>query len=548
MTENKLVRGTMLLTSATFLSKILGLIYVVPFTAIVGQAGNALYGFGFIPYTVLLSLATLGVPLAVSKFVSKYQALGDYETGFRLLRSGLIFMLINGIVAFVILFISAPIVSNWIISDPTELQGNTMDDVVFTIRMVSVALIIVPIMSIVRGYFQGHQSMGPTAVSQVVEQIVRITFILSATFVILNYMDGQLGLAVGFATLGAFVGAIGGMTVLIYYWFKRRSGILNQIKASKVKHSISTIDMYKELISYAIPISFVGLAIPLFQLIDLFSVNNALINSGLMEKGETITFFAIFTQTAHKIILIPMALGTAFSITLIPTITKSFTTNDYVNLQNQITKTFQVILFLTLPAAFGMSTLSYFIFGTFYGLENFEMGGMVLRYYAPVTLLFSIFAVSSAILQGINKQKFAVIALIFGLLIKLSLNYMLLYNLGPLGGILATYLGFGVAISITCLTIRKYANYSFRLLKRHVTLILFFTAVMSLTIYLSSQSLQLVFPAETWINTFIVLLIGLLIGTAIYLLLGYRYGLVSDVLGSRLSVFNRKNNNEASKG
>jgi O-antigen/teichoic acid export membrane protein len=134
MAESKLVRGTILLTIATFLSKIIGLVYVIPFTAIVGQAGNALYGFGFIPYTVLLSLATLGIPLAVSKFVSKYQALGDYETGYRLLKSGLLFMLINGVFTFLVLFFSAPMLSNWIINDPSELQGNSMEDVVFTIR------------------------------------------------------------------------------------------------------------------------------------------------------------------------------------------------------------------------------------------------------------------------------------------------------------------------------------------------------------------------------------------------------------------------------
>lgn len=415
-----------------------------------------------------------------------------------------------------------------------------MEDVVFTIRMVSVALIIVPLMSIVRGYFQGHQSMGPTAVSQVVEQIVRIAFILSATFVILNIMEGKLGLAVGFATLGAFVGALGGIFVLIFYWVKRRSLILKEVKTSEVKHSISTINMYKELIGYAIPISFVGLAIPLFQLIDLFTVNNALLNSGLMEPGETITFFAIFTQTAHKIILIPMALATAFSITLIPTITKYFITNDYINLQHQITKTFQIILFLTLPAVFGLSTLSYFVFGTLYGLENIEMGGMVLRYYAPVALLFAVFAVSGAILQGINKQKFAVLALVFGLIVKLSLNYLLLYKIGPLGGVLATYLGFGTAILITCLSIQIYANYKFRLLIKHTSLILLFTAIMSSSIYLLTEKLQQFFPPEAWINAFIVLVSGFFVGSVIYLVLSIYSGIAGNIFEGRIKNLKRK--------
>jgi len=540
MAESKLVRGTMLLTTATFLSKIIGLVYVIPFTAIVGQAGNALYGFGFIPYTVLLSLATLGVPLAVSKFVSKYQALGDYETGYRLLKSGLLFMLINGVIAFLVLFFSAPMLSNWIINDPSELQGNSMEDVVFTIRMVSVALLIVPMMSIVRGYFQGHQSMGPTAVSQVVEQMIRIAFILSATFVILIIMDGQLGTAVGFATLGAFVGALGGILVLIFYWFKRRNLIMNQIKASKIKHTISTRQMYKELISYAIPLSFVGLAIPFFQLIDLFTVNNALINSGLMEEGESITFFAIFTQTTHKIILIPMALATALSISLIPTITNSFITNDYVKLHSQISKTFQIVLFLTLPSAIGLSTLSYYVFGTFYGLENFEMGGMVLRYYAPVTLLFSLFAVSGAILQGLNKQKFAVIALICGLSVKLSLNYVLLYNIGPLGGVIATYLGFGTAIIINCLAIKKFANYNYRFLDNQTNLILLFTAIMCISTYLITDNLQRFLPTENWMNTFILLVVGVCAGMVIYISLSLHFGLAGKIIGNRLNILGRK--------
>ncbi|PAM93062.1 cell division protein, partial [Flavobacterium sp. IR1] len=143
------------------------------------------------------------------------------------------------------------------------------------IRMVSVALIIVPVMAIIRGYFQGFQSMGPTRVSQVVEQIVRISFILAMDFIIVGVGDGCIGLAVGFATFGAFVGGLGGLAVLLYYWFKRRKHILKQVEESTTRHQLPLPQMYKELIAYALPLSFVGLAIPLFQYVDLFTVNNA---------------------------------------------------------------------------------------------------------------------------------------------------------------------------------------------------------------------------------------------------------------------------------
>ncbi|WP_371807164.1 putative polysaccharide biosynthesis protein [Halalkalibacter krulwichiae] len=433
MSDSKLMRGTMVLTAATFASKILGLIYIFPFTAIVGQTGIALYSYGYLPYTVLLSLATLGVPLAVSKFVSKYHALGDYRTGHKLFKSGLLFMSITGLLAFLLLYFAAPYLVPLIIEDPTDTKGNSFDDIVFTIRMVSVALIVVPIMSIIRGYFQGFQSMGPTAVSQVVEQIVRIVFILAVTFSIVQVMNGSVGLAVGFATFAAFVGALGGLTVLLVYWFKRKKHIHEQIEMSKVDHNLSLKSMYKELIAYALPLSFVGLAIPLYQLIDLFTFNNTLIGT-IMSQEESETAFAVFSNTAHKIVLIPMALATALSITLLPTITKSYTTNDRELLQRQITQTYQIILFLTIPAAVGLSVLAYPAFGALYGVSDLEIGGFILRYYAPITLFFSLFAVTAAILQGMNKQKYAVLALGVGLLLKLVTNSWLLSIIGPLGG------------------------------------------------------------------------------------------------------------------
>lgn len=233
MADSKLVRGTMILTASIFISKILGLIYIFPFTAIVGEEGLALYAYGYVPYTVLLSVATLGIPLAVSKFVSKYNALGDYETGRRLFKSGLIVMSITGFIAFLILFLLAGPIAQIVVGGE-DLKGNSIEDVVLTIRMVSVALLIVPLMSIIRGYFQGYQSMGPTAVSQVIEQIIRIIFILCLTFIIVTLMNGSIGLAVAFATFGAFVGALGGLTVLLIYWFKRKNILRDNIKKVKL--------------------------------------------------------------------------------------------------------------------------------------------------------------------------------------------------------------------------------------------------------------------------------------------------------------------------
>ncbi|MFC0562038.1 putative polysaccharide biosynthesis protein [Halalkalibacter alkalisediminis] len=540
MSDSKLMRGTMVLTAATFASKILGLIYIFPFTAIVGSTGIALYQYGYIPYTILLSLATLGVPLAVSKFVSKYNALGDYRTGHRLFKSGLIVMSISGFFAFLLLYFAAPYLVPLIIDkmDYSISEGNSFEDIVFTIRMVSVALIIVPVMSIVRGYFQGHQSMGPTAVSQVVEQLVRIVFILAITYSIVQIMNGSIGLAVGFATFAAFVGALGGLAVLLTYWFKRKKYIHEQIEQSKVDHQLSLTSIYKELIKYALPLSFVGLAIPLYQLIDLFTFNKSVIP--ILGKEESEVAFAIFSATAHKIILIPMALATALSITLLPTITKSYTTNDKVLLQKQIDQTYQVILFLTIPAAVGMSVLAYPAFGALYGMTDFEMGGYILRYYAPITLFFSLFAVTASILQGMNKQKYAIIALGVGLALKLLTNSWLLSVLGPIGGVVATYIGYTASIGVTVWAIGKFAEFNYTLIAKRAFLILIFAGVMAVGVSIVNMGMQMLVPITTQIRAFPSLFLGVVVGAVIYLYLGYRSNLAGQVLGARFSFLNKK--------
>src|SRR5699024_10649472 len=114
---SNIVRGTMLLTGASFLSKFLGMIYVIPFNELVGNQGGALYFYAYNPYSILISISTVGVPLAVSKFIAKYNSLGDYETGMRMFRTGLLLMSVTGFLAFLTLFFSAEVLAKTIIND-----------------------------------------------------------------------------------------------------------------------------------------------------------------------------------------------------------------------------------------------------------------------------------------------------------------------------------------------------------------------------------------------------------------------------------------------
>ncbi len=538
MADSKMIRGTLILTASIFISKILGLIYIFPFQAIVGLEGLALYSFGYIPYTVLLSVATLGIPLAVSKFVSKYNALGDYQTGRRLFKSGLIVMSITGLITFLILFLLAEPIANQVV-DGKDLKGNSIEDVILTIRMVSVALLVVPIMSLIRGYFQGHQSMGPTAVSQVIEQIVRIIFILCLTFVIVHVMNGSIALAVAFATFGAFVGALGGLIVLLFYWYRRREHLNKQLLESKVSHDLPLTSMYKELVSYALPLSFVGLAIPLYQMIDMMTFNKALLAIGV-DEDIVLKAFGAFSQAAHKLILIPVSIATAMSLTILPTLTKSYINNDQSLLQKQITQTYQIILYLTIPAALGLSLLAYPAYGALFGIEDIEIGAWILRYYAPVAVLFSIFAVTASVLQGINQQRFAVIGLLAGLLVKLSLNTLFITQFDAVGAVYATALGYVTSLGVNIWAIGKYGNYHYRFILKRLLLISIFSVFMAIVVVVTKEAISFVLPIETRLNALIVLLASVGVGGITYLYLGIRTNLAGQILGSRFKFLNKK--------
>jgi O-antigen/teichoic acid export membrane protein len=535
MSDSRLVRGTLLLTGATMASRILGLIYIFPFVWLVGIQGQALYSYAYTPYTIILYVATLGLPLAVSKFVSKYNELGDYRTGRRLLKSGLILLSITGFLCFLIMYITAPFIAN-IVVDPNAETGNNFSDVVLVIRVVSTALLVVPIMSILRGYFQGFQSMGPTAVSQVVEQLFRIVFILITSFIIVEVMNGDSAVAVAFATFGAFVGGVGGLLVLVWYWFKRRDKLNKQLEESTVDHQIPLTTMYKELFAYAIPFVLVGLAIPIYMVIDTFTINNALKQVGF-SQGEAENIFGTL-QTIHKLIMIPVSLSTALGLTLIPTITKTFVSGKHQELQRQITQTFQLLLFLTVPAAVGLSILSYAAFGTMFPTEDVLIGGHLLGWYAPTAILFALFTATAAILQGIDKQKYAVLALFAGIALKASLNYWLIEQFAGIGAIMGTNIGYALAIAINLWVIKKYAHYSFSFIIKRTVLISILAAAMAAAVYIGKFLLSFAFPNgyedSGFIKAVVTLIVGVGIGGMVYLVLSIRTNLLFQIMGERV--------------
>ncbi|WP_087972178.1 putative polysaccharide biosynthesis protein [Oceanobacillus rekensis] len=533
---SNIVRGTMLLTGASFLSKLLGMLYVIPFNALVGDEGGTLYAYAYTPYSIFISLSTVGIPLAVSKFVSKYNSLGDYETGMRMFKAGSALMLGTGIIAFLIMFLGADVLANWMIRGD---EGDvTAEDVAFVTRMVSIALIIIPSMSIVRGFFQGHNSMGPTAVSQVVEQIVRIAFILVGSYIILHVMGGSIVTAVGFSTFAAFIGALGSCVVLASYWKKRKPSLDRQVDQQLYTYDFRTSDLFKELFRYAGPFVLVGLAIPLYQFVDQFTFEPAMLASG--RQDVWVEAYSVINMYGHKIVIIPMTIATGLSLAMLPSLTQSFTNNNEQILTKQINQALQIILVLVIPASVGIAILSDEAYGALFGMGNIEMKGTLLAWYAPIALLFALFTVTSGILQGIDQQNYAVISLVAGLFAKILLNSQLIHMFGAKGAIFGTAIAAGIAVILNFWRIKSAIDFRFKQTIKRTVLIVIFTLIMCIVVWILKSIMSLFIPYEEsrWAAT-VMLLIGAVGGGFVYLALAYTSTLLERVFGGRIPLVGR---------
>ena len=209
--KSSFLEGAFIATFCIILTKIIGILYVIPFYKIIGEQGGTLYGYAYNIYNVFLIISSAGIPLAISKLTSEYNTLGENNKKRRMYQIATNVIMIFSIFAFLICFIFAPQLSNLIIGNLEG--GNTLKDVTFVIRLISFALLIIPFLSIERGYLQGHRYISEPSISQVIEQIVRIAVILIGRCICVYALKLPIRYAVG---ISVFAACVGGIATFIY--------------------------------------------------------------------------------------------------------------------------------------------------------------------------------------------------------------------------------------------------------------------------------------------------------------------------------------------
>lgn len=521
--QEKMVRGTAWLTVGNILSRFLGAAYVIPWYSWMGSNGdtaNALFGKGYNVYALFLMISTAGIPAAIAKQIAHYNSLEEYDISFRLFKQTMKLMAIVGVAFTLIMYFAAPILA----------AGNK--DLIPVMQSLSIALLLFPCMSVIRGFFQGNHDMMPYAMSQIIEQVARVFYMLASAYVIMRVMKGSYVSAVVQSTFAAFVGMIFAVLLLLFYLWKQRAIFRHQKAVSKNVIHFSANELIIQMIKEAIPFIIVGSGTSIFRLIDQYSFEKTMTYISHYSARQLEQLFALFASNPDKLTMVVIAIATSLATAGLPLITETFTKKDRRSLAKLVGDNFQLFFFVMLPAIVGMIILAFPLNTLFYKANG--LGTALLIESCIAGIMMGLFMLSSTTLQGLNGNKSAVGYLVFGIVVKCLLQIPAILAFEVYGPLFATFIGFLVANILIIGEIHQISQFSFRQTVRVTGQICGMTLFMSVFAVAAKYLGMLVLSPERKTQAFLLCIFVAVIGGFAYLWIALKNRLADKLLGDRV--------------
>jgi stage V sporulation protein B len=458
-TQKKLGNGAAFLGGMGIVSKLFGLVYTIACTWILQAEGMAAYMTAFPVYTFLLALSSAGLPVAISKMVAERTALGDYYAAHKVFQRALKYMLIVGLVTSALMMALCGPIANSLGRPEARL----------TILALGPSLFFVALISAYRGYFQGMMRMAPTAISQIIEQIVKLVVGLA-----LAYWWNSSGVIYGAA------GAIFGITVsevvaflyMLVLYNRSKSAIKYRIRRgvrTNMRHHIG-----KRMFALALPVIIGACAMPIVQNADTAIINNTL---GAMESvvlmGKRVMVDTDIVKSLYGLVgyvnpiaNMPSVLSMALAMSLVPAISSSHALGDLTGISEKSGLGLKYSLLVGLPCAAGLYFLATPIIHLLYsfkdplGLNLAYIAGTLLATIAPGVLFLSILQTMTGILQGLGKTMIPVLNLFVGIAVKIVLSIVLIRipEINIQGAFIGTTACYAVAAILDTACVIKYAK------------------------------------------------------------------------------------------
>lgn len=447
----------------SMIAKLIGALYRIPLTNVMGAEGIGLYQMVFPLYTVLLTATSGGLPAAVAKVTAGYNATGDARQARRTLYVTL------AAVSSVTTLVAAALalLRNRI----AFIQGNPLAAVSYL--GIAPSIVLVGVISCFRGWYQGSHNMLPSALSQLIEQAVKLAAGLTLSRMLLPY-------GVQYAVLGAVLGvtiseAAALFGLLLQYFFTRRAerartvislpafGRMAAETAAEIAgpplsaRPVTRVELLRRVYRVALPVTLGALVIPVTQVIDSILVVNMLARAS--GTAAATALYGVLNGPVNSLINMPVVVTTAVSAALLPKVSAARATgSDCV----RTTETaLRYSLLIALPAALALAVFSREILSVLYArsvrAELLDAGAALLR-YGSVTVVYTAFIqVSTAVLQGCDRPKVPAVNLVIGAAVKVLATVALLRLIGIYGAVTASALCYGVTAALDAASLMKYA-------------------------------------------------------------------------------------------
>lgn len=442
-----LMKGATILAVAGIVSKIFGAVFRIPLTSMIGAEGQSYYGAAYPVYQLFYVVATAGFPVAISRMVSERIAVGDYINAHKSYKIALRTTMVISFVSFAVCFFGAGAIA--------ELVKNP--DAEMSIRAISIALLFTPVAASLRGYFQGHQNMTPTAVSQVIEQMVRVAVGLTLAYM---FFRTSLENAAAGATFGASAGMIAAMLVLIVIYRRSSAQRAEEFHRSVIRDE-SEKERFKELIQIVIPITIGSAIMPLMNTIDLAVVMRRLQATG-WDLTASKTLYGLISGFCDPLVSLPVVFVDAITISLIPVVTEAFTLGMKKELDGHIRAGLKTMMVIAYPCAVGLIVLAKPILFMLFPskLDEAQMAVPTLSILAFSIITLAVMRTLSSSLQGIGKMTLPVVNLTIGASVKICITYVLvgIPSLNINGAAIGTVCAYLIAGLLNYRGLRRYAD------------------------------------------------------------------------------------------
>lgn len=424
--SNYIVQGS-ILAAASILVRIIGLLYRIPVRRILGPVGNSYYSAAYEVYSMMLLISSFSLPLAVSKLISARMAKGYVKSAYKIFKATMVFAFVSGGLAALLVFFGADFFSSVLVNTPESKLA---------LQVLAPTILVVALMGCIRGFFQGQGSMVPTAVSQIIEQIINAVVSIGAAYVLFQYgmkVDALLTTetakyAYGAAgsTLGTGLGALAGFLFMLFLWAVYRRVMKRQMRRDKSSSQESMLDIYGLLLVTIVPVILSTAVYNLSGIIDqgIFKHLMEMNGTNSMKVDE---LWGIFSGEYKLLTNVPVALASAMASSVIPALTRARVNKERREMRKKTENAIRFVMVITIPCAVGLAVLAKPILTMLFGADEYLNTSTLLLETGTISVvLYGMSTLTNGILQGMNKMRIPVIHAAIALILHVILLVVLL--------------------------------------------------------------------------------------------------------------------------